>query len=890
MTLTPNRTDLSDYLDMMFGYLEPGEENLNYAIALRGLGEKGTTGEGGFNDVKIMPPLRGSGMEVDLIFGHVQRWSLHHRASFIVPAAVAASALSDGKATEDRIKQFTALVVDIDNGDTDAKLAHAVKYLGTPSMVVHSGGTTEASKPKLHVYWRLSEPSSDVERIALARKHLALKIGGDAAFGRSTQVIRLPGSIYSKGGVERPCYIAQKSTAEYELADLLAAIADMPVMEGLVVPPEKLGAAVQLFAPGGGLNFSAFKMARGDLADEKPDIETTLNRDIAEGGDIDRNRWGEFSRTAGYHIHQARTGIISLEKAAELTMTWAELHMKPVWPVERFNREWRAVLETDIKNHGPIAAANVVEFKPRDVVTPNNPNLTPEIPMIRNLAGDYVPQPLLADWDVSKLMEGDAPERKFLVEGLIMAGKPHLLASEGGAGKTFLMLDLGFKLAAHSSSRLQSWCGLPLADDAGGHVVIFTTEDDKEELHIRLAESFSPEMLERIKGRLTVFPTINTGGAFAMVERDRAQGPVRYGQRWGVYLDQLRKIKNLRLVVIDTLNTTLHGEENSATVINEYVQAVASPICGEMGAALVVTHHVRKPGANQKIYTAEDMKNSIRGSSALIGGFRVVLGIWHAPNYEARLTALGRDAVPGQLYNFAVVKANNPEMAYGLRTLLREKSGLLRDITDQEQSLAANTAGEKAAWLVHACAYAAEKERPFTIKALSRLPPNGRKTQLPTILHTLSERDMGTLAQLMIAGKRLVQCNPKGNKTYNHLDIPDGPLAMAMGADGGEYIIPPGRDFEPPDWEAEFAYHVVEGRIVRRGDEEERTVKVGSQAAKKEPVERPARGSFNPNNQFRTTPEERVHPIGCTTPQNGTAPAAPGLWFSATFERDNKVL
>lgn len=888
MTLTPNRADLSDYLDMMFGYLEPGAENFAYAIALRGLGEKGTDAEGGFNEVKIMPPLGINGLEMDMIFGHVQRWSLHHRASFIVPAAVAPSALSDNKATEDRITQFTALVVDIDKGDTDAKLAHAVRYLGQCSMVVHSGGITEANKPKLHAYWRLSEPSPDVERISAARKTLALKIGGDAAFGRSTQVIRLPGSIYSKGGVERPCYIAHKSTAEYELAELLQAIADMPVMEGLEVPPEKLGVAVSLFAAGGGLNFSAFKMARGDLAGEKPDIAETLNTDIAEGGDMDRNRWGEFSRVAGLHIHQARSGIITLDKAAELTATWAQLHMKPLWPVERFNREWRGVVEADVKNHGPVA--KVVEFKPRDTVTPNNPNLTPEIPMIRNLAGDYVEQPLLADWDISKLVEGDTPERKFLVEGLIMAGKPHLLASEGGAGKTFLMLDLGFKVAAHNSSRLQSWCGMPLADDAGGTVVIFTTEDDKEELHIRLAESYSAEMLARIKGRLIVFPTINTGGAFAMVERDRAQGPARYGQRWAVYLDQLRKIKDLRLVVIDTLNTTLHGEENSATVINEYVQAVASPICGEMGAALIVTHHVRKPGANQKIYTAEDMKTSIRGSSALIGGFRVVLGIWHAPNYEARLTALGREAVPGQLYNFACVKANNPEMAYGLRTLIREKSGLLRDITDQEQSIVANKAGEKAAWLVHACAYAAEKERPFTIKALCKLPPNGRKTQLPPILHALSERDMQSLAQLMIAGGRLVQCNPKGNKAFNHLDVPEGPLAMAVGPDGGTYTIPPGRDFEPPDWEEQFAYHVVEGRIVARGDEDERTVKVGSQGAKKEPVERPAKGSFNPNNQFRTAPEERLHPIGRTTPQNGGATAATGLHFSAHYERNIKDL
>ena len=92
-TLSPNRSDLVAFLTMVFGYLDPGDENHAYCIALRGLGEKGTPGEGDFMDPQIVPPLRGT-LETDLIFGHVQRWSAHQRASFIVPAA---SALAPAK-------------------------------------------------------------------------------------------------------------------------------------------------------------------------------------------------------------------------------------------------------------------------------------------------------------------------------------------------------------------------------------------------------------------------------------------------------------------------------------------------------------------------------------------------------------------------------------------------------------------------------------------------------------------------------------------------------------------------------------------------------------------------------------------------------------------------
>jgi hypothetical protein len=875
MTLTPSRADVVAFLEMVFGYLDHGGMDEGsphaYAVVLRGLGEKGTPGEGVFNEAEVSQPIR-SEMDVDRIFGHVQRWSAHGRASFIVPAAVAPAALSDRKATEDRIQQMTVMLVDIDKGDTDAKLAHAVRYVGQPSMVVQSGGITETGHQKLHIYWRLSEVCGDVGRLSVARKCLALKLGGDAAFGRSTQVIRIPGSIYGKSGASRHCCIIRTTTAEYDADEIIQSIADMPVMEGIQLDTAKLPPPMPT---GDGLNFSAFKAAKGDLAGDKPDIAETLNSDIAEGGEQDRNRWSEYSRVAGLHIHQARQNIITLEKAAELTQTWAEVHMKPAWPLERLNREWRGVLEADIRNHGPMQ--NIVPFRMKD--GPPGAPIMEEIPMIRTLSGEWKPQPLLEDWDISKLMEGPIPKRQFLVDGLVMRGKPHLLASEGGAGKTFLMLDLGFKLAAHAPGRLQSWCGLPLDENAGGSVVMFTTEDDKDELQIRLAEMFNPAQRERASKRLVIFAATNTGGAFAMVERDRAQGPPRYGQRWGVYLNQLRKIKDLRLVIIDTLNTTLHGEENSATVINEYVQAVASPICGEMGAAVIVTHHVRKPSANQKINTPEDMKNSIRGSSALIGGFRAVFGIWHAPDYKSRLTALGREGIPGQLYNFAVVKANNPEMSYGVRTLLRERSGLLSDITDREAAMVAGSAGEKAAWLKHAVAWAAEQGHPFTIKAAMK----DRRHQLPLILHDMTEVGIQKLAKQLVAGMEVVQCNPKGRVTYNHLDVPGGPLARNTRVDGIEgsgYEISKGQDFTPPEWEKVFAYHVVEGRIVKRGEEKERTYQGTTPA----PATAPVIPIPNPNSQFGITPDRPVVQTGRDGFENGAATGTTGLIFSPDYE------
>lgn len=812
MTQLTNRDDLAAYLDFIFGYIEAD----GLCVALRGTGEKGTDGEGSFVE-PIIVPMPTSSFDVDRIFGHIQRWSQYGRASFIVPAAIDGSALSDKHATEDRVKLLTTIVVDIDKGNTAEKLAYAQRRLGEASMVVFSGGITETGQPKLHAYWRLSEASDRVAEIAAARKILALKVGGDAAFGRSTQVIRIPGSVYAKGGAQKPCHIANRTNYEYDLDDLLSAIADMEIMEGVEVDSGKLIPHTPLLPPplpGGGINFSGFK----DRPEKEPASFTEV---VHEGGDADKNRWSELGRVAGTHIAWARQGKMTLEDAKGHVWTWAGMYQDPPFPPARLESEWKNLVALDVRKHGPM---------PRSATSSeSSDNGGRKESDLRTPMSEFKVTEDLSEFSIGKWAKGTPPKRRFLVDGFVMAGKAHMLAAEPGAGKTFLLLDLALKIASHRPGRLQNWCGLPLTDDAGGTVVMLTTEDDQDELRIRLSEVASDDQRRLASDNLRIIPTINIGGAFALVERERGTGRALVGREWSQLLESMRNIKDLKMVVIDTLNTTMHGEENSATIINEYIQAAAAVVCGELGAALVITHHVRKPGANTKIYTAEDMKNSIRGSSALVGAFRVIFGIWHAHDYKERLTQIGREPAPGHLFNFAVVKANNPQMAFGTRAMLRQPSGLLLDITDSEKSMRAATSGLAEAWLVKAIEHAAEQGHPFTVTAAMKEPPNGRKNQLPKIIADMSERDIQELCTRLLREGRIKKCNPKGKTTYNHLDVPTGPLAKAMDPEtGGAYRIAEGADFEPPSWEHKFRYHPVEGRIVPAGEEGDRTVKVGS--------------------------------------------------------------
>ncbi len=103
------------------------------------------------------------------------------------------------------------IVVDIDTGDIGAKLTHLTRHLGDPTLIVESGGRTPEGAHKLHVWWKLSEPATDadVEQVCALRGAIAAKVAGDTHFRSAHQPIRVPGTIYHKGGSQRMVQILQ---------------------------------------------------------------------------------------------------------------------------------------------------------------------------------------------------------------------------------------------------------------------------------------------------------------------------------------------------------------------------------------------------------------------------------------------------------------------------------------------------------------------------------------------------------------------------------------------------------------------------------------------------------------------------------------------------------
>lgn len=745
MTDTPtiDHAAIERHLDLLFGREATG------FVCLRGIGEKGTAREGVFREDLFLEPARlGWDKFVSAVIFHATRWGQHDVATFVVPCT-----LKDARGTAENCDKFRTICADFDTGDTDAKLAFAEKHVGEPAMIVLSGGTTETGHAKRHVYWFI-DGNEDVATVVKARDQIARKVGADIQFGlgvdsnpygRAHQPIRMAGSIHGKNGVRRLVTIERES-------------------EGDFLPPTNLWEVE---------NMPASEWALPDLPDKPADPLTTpegtaavelLTADVKAGGEGAITRWSAFNGVAGHYIHTARVGKMTLDAARLATFGWMQAHMDPPWPEARFNTEWQGLLRNDIQTHGPMPE--------------------PEKPLMEDARG-------LAVWAAHRWTQGETPKRQFLVDKMVLASKHTLLVAEGGAGKTFLMLDLALKVASRQEG--DTWCGLPIL--RRGAAVILTTEDDKDELHIRL-DGMDPDRSRRKDAGddLIILPTINSGGSFALVEKDPRTQEARPSRKWLEFFNLLRQTPNLQLVVIDTLNSVLHGEENSATVTNEFMRVVTQ-VCGELGAALIIVHHIRKQG-DEPIRNAEQMKAAIRGSSALPAAFRANLGVWHASDYDRRMKGLGEVPKKNHLWKMAVIKANNPEMFEGERTLLRTPHGMLVDVTARDKFNEVNF-HERHAWLVAAVTLAARSGHPYSIEGKNaKSGLYRRRSELPEALRNIGPGEFAHLIDELLLTKKIVAAAAKGGRDKKWLDLPRGPIATdETGAElnSGAY--------EPPDWD-----------------------------------------------------------------------------------------
>lgn len=760
---------IGQFLDALFGNYEwqDGE-----GLCLRGLGEKATGAEGQFREAVWVRGVNDDLHANDDMDGdstrHAARWCDHGHGAFIVPAVCRVGAPGTGAKDAD-VLAYTCLCLDLDDPEHAESTLNMVEgAIGPASIVV------ESSPGKRHGYWVFNEPETDVKRVAAARHMLALKCGGDVSFQRLPQVIRIPGAIHNKKGVKSQVELLHCDPDCVHSFDFL----DERIREMFPLPRRNASADAELAklgAPvGGGLSFHPSQSGIGTEGGAG-----SLTRDITEGGNDVESRWSVFNQVAGSHIRAARVGGITLDEAKNFTAGWVASHMIPPWPAQRFEAEWNGLLNKDTHNHGALPGAPTPEPESDDGAEPS----------VFNRSGLQVDQdqgdaPSLLYWNAGERFSASVtPKRKWLVKGLVRAGAAHVMAAEGGVGKTFALLELALKIAAPRPG--DTWMGQPMdPDHIGGRAIVITTEDDKDEIHIRL-NALDPDGSRREQaraaGKLIIAPLMDSGGAFPLVEIGHG-GIAKASPSWSKILNDIAKLHDpdggnaVQFVAIDTLAATLHGEENASVIVQQYVTALnlvqhkkVAPGCASM-----VTHHVRKQGTKDTaIQTAADMRNAIRGSNALLGAVRMAIGIWQHPSWADTLLSLGQPVKPNTLFQIAVVKGNNDEVLDGERTLLRTKAGGLADVTAAVRD--ASGLPEKEAWMEWSVRQAVAQFRPFT---KSQAGEEVRE-KLPEVLQRMGRDAIIRLADSMCLSGLLTKCKTTPNGKMAYLDEPGGDLAKA---------------------------------------------------------------------------------------------------------------
>lgn len=771
-------------LDQIGRYVEtvfsgaPSDGSL--AVNLRLIGEKGSDKEGKF----IRNWFRAYNGAEDLtgwIHDAAIEFADQDVGIFVIPGFVSTSAIEDNRATAKHIDSFMSVCIDIDQGDPDEAVETLTEELGAPTLEVWSGGVTEDGQPKRHLYWRLEGRTLEWDRVGDLREALAKKFGGDPAFGRPTQVIRVPGTIHAKNGKRSLCQIVSDSDTEITLNQL-----DRYKTEQVASAPSPVNGQ-------GIMNFSA---GAGVSTHKSEEVMRAMTTDITEGGTADTNRWSRFSEIAGHYIHQARYGNITVDEARHYTHGWMTAHMVPAWPDERFAREWDALVRTDIRDKGSFPPPQLEKAVEREQITTD----------------------LLGRWRIGQYTVDTPPPRRWLVNNLVLAGKRQMIAAAGGAGKSYAMLTLGLMVAAaRNVEEPLYWMGHEVNVPETGVVVILSCEDDKEEITRRLHE-IDPDgaLRQAAADDLIIVPTDNIGGSFPLVSYNKNQMPMR-SEPWHGFLTALEQIKaagkHVALVVIDTLNATLHGEENSAQIASEYISAV-SPIVGEIGAALMITHHSRKGGHGEAM-TSEN----VRGSNAFINAMRNVIGVYQSPDWETILPLIGRPAIENDLFELAVVKGNVSELTRDKRYLVRSDVGFLVDVTGTVLQALANAEAkreikdeEREAWLCFAIGWAAEQGVPYRMIGNDGL--YARAASLPRIVTgdnpsavTIQELARRLRERGKIVSVPLVMNAATGKPFKDALDVPDGALASKR-----RDSIDTSKPFTMPEW-GKFSYDAERGRV-----------------------------------------------------------------------------
>lgn len=390
----------------------------------------------------------------------------------------------------------------------------------------------------------------------------------------------------------------------------------------------------------------------------------------------------------------------------------------------------------------------------------------------------------IGNFRLDRLTEGEAPARKWLVTGAFPLSVATVVFGPGGVSKSMSILDLGLKVATREKAGVldpESFLG-PIPKAAAGAAVYITLEDDKAEIHRRVAAldqhgwragapfyvfsvldmpSFDPTMV-RQEGRSIQLTRFAVKGLEELIETVAAD----CGQP-------------VRMVAIDPAGDLLDGSEDDAANVKPLMRRLREIASRHRCTVILVGHSAKGQVDGDSI-----ADRGMRGSGAWVANSRGAFGLWRpASDDAARL--LRKLDIPVTSENIERVicgrltKSNAPSTLTGVRHFLKnQKTGLLDDVTGGLRNLAQEEAEVSADLLIQVVAEAAMLRMPFQLGGKAGL--HERRADLPAPLSNFGDKKLRALGNAAVDAGRIVKCRAAGSSSPTWLDVPGGPYATGL--------------------------------------------------------------------------------------------------------------
>lgn len=394
----------------------------------------------------------------------------------------------------------------------------------------------------------------------------------------------------------------------------------------------------------------------------------------------------------------------------------------------------------------------------------------------------------LSEW-TAEAYRGPIADRTWLIKDILPLGVPAVLAAEGDTGKGMILLDLALTIAAEPLGNLnfgpeQFALGGQVVQH--GTVVVFSAEDDRDEIHRRL-NGMDPhgERRNRCGERLKIIPLPNAGGPPTLFVPGEGRAGAQPTEAWEHICDELDKLKDqghqIKLISFDPLASFVAADINADPQAAAFIMGSFAQLATSLGASVLVTHHVTK--GEEKVKADRDsslasMRRRVRGSSAIVDGVRLVYVLWKCENAEQShlvFAQLGETFREDAVVFGGVVKSNAPARRTKVTFVRHHKSGLLVDRT-ADILVKRDPEDETIAALVTEIRLASEDGQPFPIGSLNRSSGDkqNRRDEMAKKFQDMPPREVERLLVKAVARGQIVKFAAVRNGKPSHYDVPGG--------------------------------------------------------------------------------------------------------------------